>query len=270
MARHGADPNGRAERKDRHVDGTRLAADLGFPEGPVVMPDGAIVFCDGNTGELLQWHENALGTYAVTGGSPWGAILGTDGGDLRHAGRQRPWQRRSQRRSWRAARARRWHGRAARLEHRRARAGRPQRSRLRPRRAAVVHRLRHRGRRPLSGARAGPSLRPRCLRRRRARARAPGGLSERHRVRRPGAPVLDGVARPPRLPARGRRRDDVRPAQRRPRARRHGIRRRRPGVRVHHHLARHHRALARGRDPRGDQRSASTRRTACSTAPPCT
>jgi len=61
------------------MDATRLAADLGFPEGPVVMPNGAIVFCDGNTGELLEWHEDTLTTYATTGGSPWGAILGTDG-----------------------------------------------------------------------------------------------------------------------------------------------------------------------------------------------
>ena len=63
------------------MDGTRLAADLGFPEGPVVMPDGDIVFCDGNTGELLRWRENTLSTYAVTGGSPWGAatIAGADG-----------------------------------------------------------------------------------------------------------------------------------------------------------------------------------------------
>jgi gluconolactonase len=61
------------------VDATLLASDLGFPEGPVVMPDGAIVFCDGNTGELRSWKDGALGTYAVTGGSPWGAVLGADG-----------------------------------------------------------------------------------------------------------------------------------------------------------------------------------------------
>jgi gluconolactonase len=61
------------------VEGTLLASDLGFPEGPVVMPDGAIVFCDGNTGELRSWKDGTLGTYAHTGGSPWGAVLGTDG-----------------------------------------------------------------------------------------------------------------------------------------------------------------------------------------------
>jgi gluconolactonase len=61
------------------VPATLLASDLGFPEGPVVMPDGAIVLCDGNTGELLRWNDGALGSYATTGGSPWGAVLGTDG-----------------------------------------------------------------------------------------------------------------------------------------------------------------------------------------------
>jgi len=61
------------------VSATLLAADLGFPEGPVVMPDQAIVFCDGNTGELRRWEDGALSSYAFTGGSPWGAVLGTDG-----------------------------------------------------------------------------------------------------------------------------------------------------------------------------------------------
>jgi gluconolactonase len=61
------------------VQGTLLRSGLGFPEGPVVMPDGAIVFCDGNTGELLRYADGEFGTFAETGGSPWGAILGTDG-----------------------------------------------------------------------------------------------------------------------------------------------------------------------------------------------
>jgi gluconolactonase len=58
---------------------TRIAGDLGFPEGPVVMPDGAIVFCDGNTGELLRHDGRRIETFAHTGGSPWGAVLGDDG-----------------------------------------------------------------------------------------------------------------------------------------------------------------------------------------------
>lgn len=58
---------------------TLLASDLGFPEGPVVMPDGRIVFCDGNVGELLVWDGHSVRTYARMGGSPWGAVLGSDG-----------------------------------------------------------------------------------------------------------------------------------------------------------------------------------------------
>jgi len=58
---------------------TLLASNLGFPEGPVVMPDGRIVFCDGNTGELPVWDGDKISTYATTGGSPWGAVLGSDG-----------------------------------------------------------------------------------------------------------------------------------------------------------------------------------------------
>ena len=61
------------------MEATLLASDLGFPEGPVVMPDGAIVFCDGNTGELRRWKDGNLSTFAQTGGSPWGAVLGSDG-----------------------------------------------------------------------------------------------------------------------------------------------------------------------------------------------
>ena len=55
------------------VDGTLLASNLGFPEGPVVMPDGSIVFCDGNTGELLRWKDGALGTLRATPAARRGA-----------------------------------------------------------------------------------------------------------------------------------------------------------------------------------------------------
>ena len=50
-----------------------LASNLGFTEGPVVMPDGTLVFCDGNIGELSTYANGEVDTYAVTGGSPWGA-----------------------------------------------------------------------------------------------------------------------------------------------------------------------------------------------------
>ncbi|HEX5189405.1 MAG TPA: SMP-30/gluconolactonase/LRE family protein [Streptosporangiaceae bacterium] len=61
------------------MQGTLLASGLGFPEGPTVLPDGRIVLCDGNTGELLVWADDAISHFANTGGSPWGTYLGTDG-----------------------------------------------------------------------------------------------------------------------------------------------------------------------------------------------
>jgi gluconolactonase len=63
----------------RLMETTLLASGLGFPEGPVVMPDGRVVLCDGNTGELLVYADGSVSTYARTGGSPWGAALGSDG-----------------------------------------------------------------------------------------------------------------------------------------------------------------------------------------------
>jgi gluconolactonase len=61
------------------VESTLLASGLGFPEGPAVMGDGRLVFCDGNTGELLAYADGSISRYARTGGSPWGTVLGTDG-----------------------------------------------------------------------------------------------------------------------------------------------------------------------------------------------
>jgi gluconolactonase len=61
------------------MDARLLASDLGFPEGPVVLPDERLVFCDGNIGELSSYVDGAVGTFALTGGSPWGAVLGSDG-----------------------------------------------------------------------------------------------------------------------------------------------------------------------------------------------
>ena len=61
------------------MESTLLASGLGFPEGPAVLSDGRIVFCDGNTGELLAYADGTVSTFARTGGSPWGTVLGTDG-----------------------------------------------------------------------------------------------------------------------------------------------------------------------------------------------
>ena len=60
------------------MNGRLLASNLGFPEGPVVMDDGRLVFCDGNIGELSVYLGGAISTFAVMGGSPWGAVLGSD------------------------------------------------------------------------------------------------------------------------------------------------------------------------------------------------
>ena len=37
------------------------------------------MLCDGNTGELLAYAGGSVSTFARTGGSPWGTVLGTDG-----------------------------------------------------------------------------------------------------------------------------------------------------------------------------------------------
>jgi gluconolactonase len=37
------------------------------------------VFCDCNTGELLAYADGSVRAYSRTGGSPWGAVLGSDG-----------------------------------------------------------------------------------------------------------------------------------------------------------------------------------------------
>jgi gluconolactonase len=60
------------------MEGRLLASGLGFPEGPLILPDGRLVFCDGNTGELLVYAGGEVGTFARTGGSPWGTLLGSD------------------------------------------------------------------------------------------------------------------------------------------------------------------------------------------------
>jgi gluconolactonase len=55
-----------------------LGQDLGYPEGPVPLGDGRVVFCDCNTGQLLVYDGESIEVFAATGGSPWGAVLGSD------------------------------------------------------------------------------------------------------------------------------------------------------------------------------------------------
>jgi gluconolactonase len=61
------------------VQSTLLASGLGFPEGPAVLAGGRVVLCDGNIGELLEYADGRTSTFARTGGSPWGTVVGADG-----------------------------------------------------------------------------------------------------------------------------------------------------------------------------------------------
>ncbi|MAC77418.1 MAG: gluconolaconase [Rhodobacteraceae bacterium] len=57
-----------------------LAEGLGFPEGPVVMPDGSVILCEIAAGCLTRIAPGKPArTLAQTGGGPNGAALGTDG-----------------------------------------------------------------------------------------------------------------------------------------------------------------------------------------------
>ena len=258
--------------KDAAVEGTLLASGLGFPEGPVVMPDGAIVLCDGNTGQLLRWSDGAMSTFADTGGSPWGAILGTDGAIYVTQGGNVPGSGDQQRRAGHPARQRGRHAsscsRSSIAGHD---AGRPERPRVRPRRPAVVHRLGHRAGRPLRPALARAAVRARRVGRRRAWCSS-GRTSTRTASRSTRRAACTG---PSRWRTRVCRLDDgeadgLLPADRRPRAGRHGVRRGRPAVRVHDDLGGPDGASPpRARCSRRS-RSASTRPTASSTARRCT
>ena len=57
-----------------------LASDLHFPEGPVAMEDGSVLFVEIAAGRLSRWKPGgAVETVATPGGGPNGAALGPDG-----------------------------------------------------------------------------------------------------------------------------------------------------------------------------------------------
>ena len=57
-----------------------LASDLGFPEGPVYIPDGSIVFVEIRKGCLSRIDPaGTMSVVADTGGGPNGAAVGPDG-----------------------------------------------------------------------------------------------------------------------------------------------------------------------------------------------
>ena len=133
----------------------------GSPKAPSSCPTARSCCATGTPASCSAGRTDRWARSPTTGGSPWGAVLGTGRRHLRHPGRQRPGQRRPERRRRHPAGERRRLGRAALDRDRRPHAGRPQRPRVRPRRPAVVHRLGHRAGRPLPGrrARAGTAVR---------------------------------------------------------------------------------------------------------------
>jgi gluconolactonase len=56
-----------------------LADGLGFAEGPLVRPDGGIVFCDGSRDRLLEYRGGQVSDHARLGGPPNATALGSDG-----------------------------------------------------------------------------------------------------------------------------------------------------------------------------------------------
>lgn len=56
-----------------------LHARFGFAEGPVLLPDGEIAFCDGTNGVVLGLREGLVRVIGEVGGAPNGLTLGADG-----------------------------------------------------------------------------------------------------------------------------------------------------------------------------------------------
>jgi sugar lactone lactonase YvrE len=55
------------------------AADLGFPEGPVALPDGSIAFVDLQQARVARYADGKVSTLATLPGAPNGMCLGRDG-----------------------------------------------------------------------------------------------------------------------------------------------------------------------------------------------
>jgi gluconolactonase len=56
-----------------------LARGLSFPEGPVYVGPGEVVFTEISAGQLRRWRDGSLQVVARTGGGPNGATVGADG-----------------------------------------------------------------------------------------------------------------------------------------------------------------------------------------------
>lgn len=56
-----------------------VASALGFPEGPLALPDGRVAFVEQYCGRVAVAEDGRVATLARTGGSPAGLALGPDG-----------------------------------------------------------------------------------------------------------------------------------------------------------------------------------------------
>ncbi len=57
-----------------------VAEGLEFPEGPIAMDDGSVIFVEIKAGKLTRLApDGTLSTVATTGGGPNGAAIGPDG-----------------------------------------------------------------------------------------------------------------------------------------------------------------------------------------------
>jgi gluconolactonase len=62
------------------LQGRVVATGLGFPEGPIAMPDGSVLFVEIAGGCLKRWSPNGeVKVVAELGGGPNGAAIGPDG-----------------------------------------------------------------------------------------------------------------------------------------------------------------------------------------------
>jgi gluconolactonase len=65
---------------DAHDDLKILATGLNFPEGPIAMPDGSVVFVEIGAGQLSRCRpDGSVEAVAKPGGGPNGAAIGPDG-----------------------------------------------------------------------------------------------------------------------------------------------------------------------------------------------
>jgi gluconolactonase len=62
------------------LQGRVVATGLGFPEGPVALPDGSVLFVEISAGRLKRWlPDGEVRVVAELGGGPNGAAMGLDG-----------------------------------------------------------------------------------------------------------------------------------------------------------------------------------------------